>query len=199
MNFNRNKYLITQKQLIMKINLSVLTILLSVLLTSCSSDKLTKQKVKDLYKECHEKGETQYAEKRISLGDKVLLSDRVAFYNTEENYNKLKEQGLINFEKLNSSFMGYPYCRISLTDKGKEYISRVEKEKTMMRCFSLELDEVKEIHEIPAQNIATIKVTFKKVDKTPFMIFMSEKSRNNDIIEKTIGLKKTNDGWKLCD
>lgn len=199
MNFNRNKYLITQKQLIMRINSSVLTILLSVLLTSCSSDKLTKQKVKDLYKECHEKGKTQYAEKKISLGDEALLNSRLAFYNTEENYNKLKEQGLINFEKLNSSFMGYPYYRISLTEKGKTYISRVVKKKTMMRCFSLELDEVKEIHEIPAQNIATIKVTFKKVDKTPFMIFMSEKSRNTDIIEKTIGLKKTNDGWKLCD
>lgn len=203
MNFNRNKYLITQKQLIMRINSSVLTILLSVLLTSCSSDKLTKQKVKDLYKECHEKGKTQYAEKKISLGDEALLNSRLAFYNTEENYNKLKEQGLINFEKLNSSFMGYPYYSISLTEKGESYISRVVKKKTstktMMRCFSLELDEVKEIHEIPEKNIAMIKVTFKKVDKTPFMIFMSEKSKNNDIIEKTIGLKKTTDGWKLCD
>ncbi|HAO14318.1 MAG TPA: hypothetical protein DDE71_01940, partial [Tenacibaculum sp.] len=68
-----------------------------------------------------------------------------------------------------------------------------------MKCFSFELDEINEIHEIPEQNIATVKVTFKKVNKTPFIILMSEKSNNNEVIEKTIGLKKTNEGWKLCD
>lgn len=113
----------------MKIKLSVFTILFLIVITSCSSDKLTKQKVKDLYKECYEKGETQYAEKRISLGDKTPLSTRLNPQNTEENYNKLKEQGLINFEKLNSSFMGYPEYSISLTEKGKEYISNVTKKR----------------------------------------------------------------------
>ncbi|MCD9611884.1 hypothetical protein [Tenacibaculum maritimum] len=148
-------------------------------------------------------GDAEYAEKRISLGDKTPLNTRLNPQNTEENYNKLKEQGLINFEKLNSSFMGYPEYNISLTEKGKSYVSNVSKKgrstTTKMKCFSLELYEIKEIHEIPEQNIATIKVTFKKVNKTPFIILMNEKSNNNDVIEKTIGLKETTDGWKLCD
>ncbi|CAA0224503.1 hypothetical protein [Tenacibaculum maritimum] len=187
----------------MKNNLSVLTIFLFVLVTSCSSDKLTKEKVRDLYKECYEKGETQYAEKKIVLGKKTVLNKKLNSQNSEENYNKLKAQDLISFEKLATSFMGYPEYNISLTEKGKSYISQTTKKgawtTTMMKCFSLELDEIKEIHEIPEQNVATIKATFKKVNKTPFIILMSEKSNNNEVIEKTIGLKKTNEGWKLCD
>lgn len=186
----------------MKINLSILSILLFVVTTSCSSDKLTKTKVKELYNECSKKGNTQYAEKRITLGSKTVLNTRLKPQNSEENYNKLKEQGLINFEKLETSFMGQREYSISLTKKGENYISKTEKDgkwaKTWVKCFSLELDEIHEIHEIPGQNIATIKITLKKVNKTPFIVLMNDKT-NNNLIEKTIGLKKTNDGWKLCD
>lgn len=98
--------------------------------------------------------------------------------------------------------MGYPQYNISLTKKGESYISKTKKDgtwtKTWVKCFSLELDEIIEIHEIPTQNIATIKIKLKKVNKTPFIILMN-KENNNNLIEKMIGLKKTNDGWKLCD
>lgn len=186
----------------MKTILSTLSILLFVSITSCNSQKLTKEKVKELYIECSEKGNTQYAEKRITLGNETVLNTRLKPQNSEENYIKLKEEGLIIFEKLGTSFMGQPQYKISLTEKGKSFISKTKKEgnwnKTWVKCFSLELNEVIEIHEIPEQNIATIKITFKKVDKTPFIILMN-KENNDDLIEKTIGLKKTTDGWKLCD
>ena len=186
----------------MKINLSLVAVLISVIIMSCSSDKLDKEKITELYKECYEKGNTQYAEKKIALGNETVLNKKRNPQNTKANYNKLREQGLINFKKLNSSFMGHPQYSISLTEKGKEYISKTIKKgswtTTMMKCFSLELDEIKEIHEIPEQNIATIKITLKKVNKTPFIVLMN-KENNDDLIEKTIGLKKTNEGWKLCD
>ncbi len=186
----------------MKIKLSILTVLLFTTFTYCDSDKLTKQKVIELYKECSEKGNTQYAEKRITLGSKTTLNTHLKPQNSEENYMKFKEQGLINFEKLKTSFMGYPQYNISLTKKGESYVSKTKKDgtwtKTWVKCFSLELDEIIEIHEIPTQNIATIKIKLKKVNKTPFIILMN-KENNNNLIEKTIGLKKTNDGWKLCD
>jgi hypothetical protein len=186
----------------MKINLSILTVLLFIAFTSCNSDKLTKQKITELYKECSEKGNTQYAEKRITLGSKTTLNTHLKPKNSEENYMEFKEQGLINFQKLETSFMGYPQYKISLTEKGENYISKTKKDgtwtKTWVKCFSLELDEIIEIHEIPAQNIATIKITLKKVNKTPFIILMN-KENNDSLIEKTIGLKKTNEGWKLCN
>lgn len=186
----------------MKTILSTLTILLLVSITSCSSDELTKEKVKELYKECSKKGNNQYAEKRITLGNKTVLNTRLKPQNSEENYTKLKEEGLINFKKLGTSFMGQPQYSISLTEKGKSYISETKKDgtwtKTWVKCFSLELNEILEIHEIPEQNIASIKITLKKVNKTPFIVLMN-KENNDDLIEKTIGLKKTTDGWKLCD
>lgn len=185
----------------MKINVSIVLILLLASLTSCSSDKLTKQKIKELYKECLEKGNTEYAEKKIALGNRTVLGTKFKPRNSEENYNNLKEQGVINFKKLGTSFMGNPEYSISLTEKGKSYISKTKKEgtwtKTWVKCYSLALDEIHEIHEIPEQNIATVKITLKKVNTTPFVILMNK--QNNDLIEKTIGLKKTNEGWKLCD
>lgn len=74
----------------MKIKLSILTALLFATFTFCDSNKLTKQKVRELYKECTEKGNTQYAEKRITLGSKTTLNTHLKPQNSEENYNKLK-------------------------------------------------------------------------------------------------------------
>lgn len=175
-----------------------------LLLVSCSSDKLTNSQVKELIEECISKEKAfNIVDVEIVLGNETVLNKALKPTDTEEIYLKLSEEGLVNIKKLETNFLGYiPMYNISLTDEGKKHITKIEKKSftsTWVKCFTLEIDDIKEIHEIPSENIAKVKVTFRKENKTPFMILLNDELNNDDLIKQTITFKKTNKGWRLCE
>lgn len=60
---------------------------------------------------------------------------------------------------------------------------------------------IDEVHEIPGENRAEVRVTYIAKNKTPFAILLPKKERNLDTIKipKPMIFRKTNSGWEFCD
>ncbi len=186
----------------------VLAIVLGLIFVSCSSDKLTEGKVEDLVNECLDKNTREkYETTTIKTGDKVKLSSENGYYKliVEDYslYSLLNEKGFIKQENIKKQGRYDIYCKVSLTDKmKKEFILDSRKsdeyEWHTIKLCRYEVDKVNSIQLIPQFNVAKVKVTLKKVDKTPLYDILQKDEP--EFKEENIELTKTeNKGWIYCE
>ena len=173
---------------------------LGLLLGACSG-KLSSSKAEKLIQEELKKNPIQ-GEESIKIGDEVEF---IGHYGEKDGtidlYEKLKDEGMIEmtFLKKNESWGNY-YYSIHLTDKGKKYLSKEEKNKNsrypLVKTYSAALHKIEEIHLIPERNSAEVLVSFK-LEKTPFFILQG-KYQNDDIISNWLYFKKLEEkGWAV--
>lgn len=175
--------------------------LLTILIFSCSSnpDVLSKSSAEDIINDCMKK-EDYFATIPVDLGKEVVLTKRGLKFT-----NALAEKGLVNFTKVKGKY-NITHNVVELTEKGKNLVLKQKKKRyeygggeyTEARFKSCEyvVSEIIEIQEIPAYNMAKVKVKFKKVDKTDISFLDPNET---EFWTTQIGLKKTTDGWKYCE
>ncbi|PQJ73131.1 hypothetical protein [Polaribacter butkevichii] len=171
----------------------ILLFLVNLIVTSCS-DKLTESKVRDLINQCTSKPLETISS--INLGKTMFTSEK------EFNiYKKLEEKGLISVKKTKEKF--FTKYDISLTKEAKPYISEAKKKgkygytAKVLLC-KYEVEKIGNIQNIPSKNTAEVKVTLKKIEKTPFDELLNR--NQSEFVDKTILIKKTeNNGWVYCE
>ena len=189
----------------MKINTTILTILLFALLTSCSSDELTNSKAESLFIEC-QAGENLIKTHTSSYGT-LKKSDSYVKRNGDliESYRKLEKEGLYTIgelQRVKSNYIMWNSYEVSLTSKAKEFLISAEsyggKISGKFKICEYTFGNIEEIHEIPEKNIADVRVKFVRINETPFFREAHEKVNPKEVF-KQVKYKKTNDGWKLCN
>ncbi|MCL7762675.1 hypothetical protein MPF19_04550 [Polaribacter sp. Z014] len=190
----------------MKIKTSTLIIIFLILLTSCSSDKLTTSKAESLFIAC-QAGENLIKTNTSSFG---ILERSDSFKKKNGNfiasYKKLEKEGLYTVGELQRIKRNYTMrdrYKVDLTPKAKEFlISAREKYNGEIlgkfRICEYTFGSIEEIHEIPEKNIADVRVKLIRIKETPFFREAHEKLNPKEIF-KQVKYKKTNDGWKLCN
>ena len=178
---------------------------IGLLLGSCS-DKLTSSKAEKLIQETLEKEPVQGKES-IKIGDKVeFIGYDFRIKEALEPYEKLKDEGMIEMISKGKSNYGYPIYSIQLTDKGKQYLLRVEDngeyKQHIMKTYSATLDKVDELHVIPEQNSARALVFFK-IEKTPFFVLENSETQERikeNVVKRALDFRKLEEkGWKVED
>ena len=190
----------------MKIKTSILVILLITILTSCSSDELTTGKAKSMAIKCQ--GDKNLVKTTTSSYGVLEQWDRFKKKNTVflESYKKLEDEGLYNMSELQriKGVLGMKErYEISLTPKAEKLLVSSKKDSKgrvtgKFKICEYTFESVEQIHEIPAENIANVKLKFIRINETPFFKETHEKSNPKEVF-KQVKYKKTNDGWKLCD
>lgn len=190
----------------MKINIPILLYLCSFSLTACGSDNLTKAKAEAIIKECQTE-ETAIRTKTFYYGT-VEIDDllKAKFPDKMKPYEKYEELGILNIgplKRVKGILKKKDQYEVSLTEKGKELLVKSEelyrgKTKGEFKLCEYKFDSVTEIHEIPDQNIAKVKVRLTRFNETAFFEKAHEKRNPKEMI-KTVTFRKTNEGWKLCD
>ena len=190
----------------MKIKTSILTILLITILTSCSSDKLTTSKAESMAIECQ--GNKNLVKTTTSSYGVLEQWDKFKKKNTVflESYKKLENEGLYNMGELQriKGVLGMKErYEISLTPKAEKLLISSKKDSKgrvtgKFKICEYTFESVEEIHEIPAKNIANVKMKFIRINETPFFREAHEKMNPKEVF-KQVTFKKTNDGWKLCN
>jgi len=175
---------------------SVVTVIILILLFySClSSDELTHSKAGSIIKECVKK-EPLYGNYKLELGKKVALTKK-----EKVKAQILADKGIIKFVEdtyLNSIELTDKSERLLLEKEEKRYKATNRKYiKAVFKTCEYKFEEIIEIKETPAFNEATVRVKFRKINETE----ISELEKNkNDFLEKEVTLRKTSNGWKLCD
>lgn len=179
---------------------NILTLLLICLFTFSCSDKLSVSKVENIVNEC--------LEKSPKYGEADLYSGTTPRYSSENlrKYQDLQKNGYLKLENKEYQRRWYTekYQEITLSDKSKPYIITTEEtagsntKTNIVKLYTLKLDKVGAIREIPARNIAEVEVTYIKENKTPLYDFMETDKTN--YISRIIRLKKTeNNGWIYCE
>ena len=178
---------------------------IGLLLGSCS-DKLTSSKAEKLIQETLEKEPVQGKES-IKIGDKVeFIGYDFRIKEELEPYEKLKDEGMIEMISKGKSNYGYPIYSIQLTDKGKQYLLRVEDngeyKQHIMKTYSATLDKVDKLHVIPEQNSARALVFFK-IEKTPFFVLENSETQERikeNVVKRALDFRKLEEkGWKVED
>jgi hypothetical protein len=190
----------------MKIRTTILPILLFTLLTSCSSDELTTSKAKSMAIKCQ--GDKNLVKTTTSSYGVLEQWDRFKKKNTVflESYKKLEEKGLYNMGELQriKGVLGMKErYEISLTPKAEKLLISLKKDAKgritgKFKICEYTFESVEEIHEIPAENIANVKLKFIRINETPFFREAHEKLNPKEVFNQ-VKYKKTNDGWKLCN
>ena len=187
----------------MKKILAFLTI--GLLLGACS-DKLTSSKAEKLIQEALEEKPVQ-GEESIKIGDEVEFSGYDFIVKEElKPYEKLKEEGMIEMVYKGINRYDAPFYSIHLTDKGKQYLLRIEDvgkyNQHIMKTYSASLDKVDELHVIPEQNSARALVFFK-IEKTPFFVLENLKTQERikeNLVKRALSFRKLEEkGWKVED
>lgn len=193
----------------MKIMTLVKSLLFCLILTSCSSDKLTKSKAENLIRECEEKtGKPDIKTTSFDYGRIDVVSYGNTKYDSKMKiYTKYKEMGLITIDTLPVEKSGSwgrkkEVYQINLTSKATPHIIKTDtlngKITAKVKVFQYLFDSVTEIHEIPEKNTASVKAKLVRTDETPFFTEAFEKKNKKEVI-RTLPFRKTTDGWKLCD
>ncbi|RXG30686.1 hypothetical protein [Leeuwenhoekiella marinoflava] len=191
----------------MKINISILSILFCIVLTSCGSDKLTNSKAESIIEDC-QTNESLVKTKKFTYGT-VEMDDMLKskFPDFLKPYQKLEERGIVkigSLERVEGGIMGKKDSyEITLTPKAEKFLvdSEVEssgKIRGKLKICEYKFDSVIEIQEIPERNDAKVKVSFARFNETPFFEDADENKNPKKIVE-TVTFRKTNEGWKLCD
>ena len=187
----------------MKKILAFLTI--GLLLGACS-DKLTSSKAEKLIQEALEEKPVQ-GEESIKIGDEVEFIGYDFIVKEElKPYEKLKEEGMIEMVYKGINRYDAPFYSIHLTDKGKQYLLRIEDvgkyKQHIMKTYSASLDKVDELHVIPEQNSARAFVFFK-IEKTPFFVLENLKTQERikeNLVKRALSFRKLEEkGWKVED
>ena len=187
----------------MKKILAFLTI--GLLLGACS-DKLTSSKAEKLIQEALEEKPVQ-GEESIKIGDEVEFIGYDFIVKEElKSYEKLKEEGMIEMVYKGINRYDAPFYSIHLTDKGKQYLLRIEDvgkyKQHIMKTYSASLDKVDELHVIPEQNSARALVFFK-IEKTPFFVLENLKTQERikeNLVKRALSFRKLEEkGWKVED
>lgn len=193
----------------------ILATLVAFAVFGCGSDKLDNSKAEKIINSCLEKNPI---ERMASL---YILKAKLEGKKLED-YKKLEEEGYIklapakpNYKKISDSdpladfkrqAQKRRYARdyknaydVELTEKGLAYTKDTRKNTAVLRMKShhYEVDEILEIRETPAYNVASVKVKLKPVGTTPFTVLYGEPAKKERI--ETYKFTKTNDGWKYCD
>lgn len=187
----------------MKKILAFLTI--GLLLGACSN-KLTSSKAEKLIQEALEEKPVQ-GEESIKIGDEVEFIGYDFIVKEElKPYEKLKEEGMIEMVYKGINRYDAPFYSIHLTDKGKQYLLRIEDvgkyKQHIMKTYSASLDKVDELHVIPEQNSARALVFFK-IEKTPFFVLENLKTQERikeNLVKRALSFRKLEEkGWKVED
>lgn len=167
----------------------IILVIVVMCMLSCSN-KLTNSKAEKVINSCLKSEKTRYVGVGFfQEGKATEIASNSSFY---KYYKKLENDGYIEMKSL-----GKNYYKIFLTEKGEGYSLGGDN----IRIYQFRVSEITEIHEQTDKNIAKVKGKFEKINKTPFY--------NEDIHEApadksnfkpfSVTLRKTNDGWKLCD
>ena len=183
-----------------------LVFLTIVLLLGACSDKLTSSKAEKLIQEALKKEPVQ-GEESIKIGDEVefIGHDFIVKENLKP-YKRLKEEGMIQMVDKGISRYDTPLYSIQLTDKGKQYLLRIEDDgkykQYIMKTYSATLDRVDELHVIPEQNSARALVSFK-IEKTPFFVLENLETQERikeNLVKRALSFRKLEEkGWKVED
>lgn len=171
--------------------------IVSLFILSCS-DKLSESKVEDLVNEC--------LAKNPAYGQSILKSGKIPYLSEEDIkiYQNLEKKGFLKLESkvVKSGWFTNEYHQVTLTEKSQPFVIETntygEVKANNIKLFTYKLDKVGAIKETPSMNIAEVRVTYKKDEKTPFYdLFETDKT---DFITKRIMLSKTeNQGWIYCE
>lgn len=169
-------------------------ITLLILLASCSS-KLNESTIKNILSESLSKEDLQATEE-IRIGAISYLKE-----DDLTTYKKLEAEGMLSIEE-NTAKRSHT---ISLSDKASEYVLETKKKSVglwgntatyaKIRVCNLSVGNIEDIHEVPAENTATARVTLNKVDKTPFYLLVEDKTDFKKV--KLSFFKTTDNEWKL--
>lgn len=179
---------------------TILILFLGILTISCSDD-LSNSKAEKIISKCLEKN--PYRETV-----KFQYGERLIYNKDKEEFQKLKELEKEGYLKIDSlgvkkvKYYGkYPKYNIELLEKSKEFVieqtERNKKQYVKFSAFDYEVDEVKEVHEIPSMNAAEVRVNYKKVNITPFAILSKENTTDFKI--ERLPFAKTSNGWRYCE
>lgn len=194
----------------MKIISIKITLLLSVILISCSSNHLSKSQAESIIIECQKKSDKEIfkTNKYIYGIIDVPESSTADFSAVLEKHKKMEELGLVTISEAKRDTREFGRSKgdvieVTLTPKGKEFVvGRVDN--TFGRLYAqfksceYKIKEVLEIQEIPERNEAKVKVALERYNETPFFEEANEKNNPKEIVD-IAPFRKTNDGWKLCD
>jgi hypothetical protein len=177
----------------------IIYIFVIVSLISCS-DKLTESKVEELLASCLETNPV------IETSELITGKRLIGYELGTTELKKLVELEKQGYVKLvyseEKKLITYQYCTITLTPKSSPYIISTlnigDENHNKIKLYRNILDKVGTIQEVPAYNGAYVKITYKKVDTTPF--FKHYSNDLNDKSEQRVSLKKTeNKGWIYCE
>lgn len=186
-----------------------LALLVSIILSSCGSDELTKSKAEYLIRDCEKKvGKPAIKTTSFDYGRIEVVSYGNTKYDSKMKiYTKYKEMGLVTIdtfpaEKSGSWGRKKELYQVNLTEKAIPHIIKTDtvndKITAKVKVFQYIFDSVTEVHEIPEKNTASVKAKLVRTNETPFFTEAFEKKNKKEII-KTLPFRKTTDGWKLCD
>jgi hypothetical protein len=176
---------------------------------SCS-DELTNSKAEDIISDCLDKN-PKIGKELMYVGNKRFYTNKNSDVKRLAFLQKLKKKGYLKIESVSSNKRNnHVTYNISFTDKAKDFVlvsnvkninsffgGSAKQRQASVKTFEYEVDEVKEVHEIPSMNTADVTVIYKKTKKTPFYELESDKSEFKT--SKVIFRKTTDNGWKYCE
>ena len=142
-------------------------IFISLCLTACSNDVLSKEKVKNLIQECDNGLYSQHT--RL---DELINLNYPPNKKQFPLYKKLEKDGYVKLVEVEGNF-----CHIKLTNKGRQYIEYVSSSpdntysSTFMKTNIYKINEVKEIEVAPELDSGEAQVSYVFQEKTPFYFF----------------------------
>lgn len=178
----------------------IILLIISIIISSCS-DNLSNSKAENIIKECLEK-EPYRKTVKFQYGERLIYNKNKEEF---EKLQQLEKDGYLKIDSLGSKkvryYGRYSNYKIELLESSKEYIiEQTESNKKLyvkLLAFDYEVDEVKEVHEIPSLNAAEVRTNFKKVKITPFAILSNENT--SDFKIRKLSFKKTSNGWRYCE
>ncbi len=183
--------------------MKILYTLMAIILFISCSDNLSHSKAKRLIEDCLEKDpkvetvKLQYGKISFRKKDKDLL----------DRYKILEADGYLTLDSIGvekSYYGNKSLFNIVLTDKSTDFIIEQAQSRfsesiynAKIKVFEYEVDEIKEIQEIPSFNSAEARVNYKRTNITPFVILRDQNETDFKIVRESFG--KTSEGWKFCE
>jgi hypothetical protein len=190
----------------MKITLSVITLLLYSFIVSNSYEELTKEEAKSLITNCIIKYPI-IKTKTVTYGI-VQKSDLIKkkFPDFLKPYEENQKLGVVSIgkeERVKDFLTTVSKYEVTLTEKGKELLIKTKEvykdfNKAELKVCEYKVTSIEEIMEVPAYNIAKVKVKLTRINETILYQENNQEKFPNEYV-KLFTLKKTTDGWKACN
>jgi len=188
----------------------IIVISLFLVLSVSCSDELTNSKAEDIISDCLDEN-PKIGKELMYVGNKRFYTNKNSDIKRLAFFQKLKKKGYLKIETVSSNKRNnHVTYNISFTDKAKDFVlvsnvkninsffgGSAKQRQASVKTFEYEVDEVKEVHEIPSMNTAEVTVIYEKTKKTPFYGLENDKSEFKT--SKVILRKTTDNGWKYCE